>query len=100
MPQLSSCGRAKPCSSTSTSTLSPSIEVNTEDGHILAFGVGRYVYGMHRIEELARLVEDAGGALVAAHPYRRQLPFHLHHSGDWSQALERAPANPPYRHAQ
>jgi len=76
----------------------PAIEVNTEDGHILAFGVDRYVYGMHRIAELARLAEDAGGALVAAHPYRRQLPFHLRHDGDWSEALERAAANPAYRH--
>ena len=76
----------------------PAIEVNTEDGHLLAFGIDRYVYGMHRVAELARLVEDAGGTLVAAHPYRRQLPFHLHHSGDCSQALERALANPAYRH--
>jgi predicted metal-dependent phosphoesterase TrpH len=78
-------------------TVIPAIEVNTEDGHFLAFGIDRYVYGMHRIAELARLVEDAGGALVAAHPYRRQLPFHLHHDGDWSEALERALANPAYR---
>lgn len=78
-------------------TVTPAIEVNTEDGHFLAFGIDRYVYGMHRIAELARLVEDAGGALVAAHPYRRQLPVHLHHDGDWSEALERALANPAYR---
>jgi len=79
-------------------TVVPAIEVNTEDGHFLAFGIDRYVYGMHRISELARLVEDAGGALIAAHPYRRQLPFHLRHDGDWSEALERALANPAYRH--
>jgi len=78
-------------------TVIPAIEVNTEDGHFLAFGIDRYVYGMHRSAELARLVEDAGGALVAAHPYRRQLPFHLRHDGDWSEALERAAANPVYR---
>jgi predicted metal-dependent phosphoesterase TrpH len=76
----------------------PAIEVNTEDGHFLAFGIDRYVYGMHRIAELARLVEAAAGALVAAHPYRRQLPFHLRRDGDWSEALERAAANPAYRH--
>ena len=79
-------------------TVIPAIEVNTEDGHLLAFGIDRYVYGMHRVAELARLVEDAGGALVAAHPYRRQLPFQLRHDGDWSEALERAAANPAYRH--
>ncbi len=86
-------------------TVIPAIEVNTEDGHFLAFGIHRYVYGMHRIAELARLVDEAGGALVAAHPYRRQLPFHLRHEGPstgsgqaWSEALERALANPAYRH--
>lgn len=76
----------------------PGIEVNTENGHILVFGLHRYVFGMHRVSHLAQLVEEAGGVMVAAHPYRRQLPFELEESGDWSQALERAIANPAYRH--
>ncbi len=79
-------------------TVIPAIEVNTDDGHFLAFGLDRYVYGMHRTAELARLVDEAGGALVAAHPYRRQLPFQLRDDGDWSEALERAAANPAYRY--
>ena len=77
----------------------PGIEVNTEDGHFLAFGLDRYVYGMHRIAELARHVREANGALIAAHPYRRQLPFHLRREGDWSEPLDRAAANPAYSHA-
>src|SRR3989337_2985493 len=76
----------------------PGIEVNTEDGHVLAFGLDRYVYGMHRIAELAALAESAGGVLLAAHPYRRQLPFELRHDGDWIDALERAAANQLYHH--
>ncbi len=76
----------------------PGIEVNTEDGHILAFGLDRYVYGLHRVAALARAVAAAGGALVAAHPYRRQLPFEPHDGPSWSDALERAVANPAYRH--
>ncbi len=75
----------------------PGIEVNTEDGHFLAFGLERYVYGLHRVAELARAVQAAGGAFVAAHPYRRQLPFGAS-DGDWAIALERAAANPAYRH--
>ncbi len=74
------------------------IEVNTDDGHFLAFGLDRYVYGMHRTAELARLLDEAGGALVAAHPYRRQLPFELRDEGDWAEPLERAAANPAYRY--
>jgi hypothetical protein len=74
----------------------PGIEVNTEDGHVIVFGLEKYVYGMHRMHELAALVEEAGGVMIAAHPYRRQLPFELRHEGDWSEALERAATNPAY----
>ncbi len=74
----------------------PGIEVNTENGHVLVFGLERFVYGMHRMVELARLVDEASGVMIAAHPYRRQLPFELRHQGDWSDALERAAANPAY----
>jgi predicted metal-dependent phosphoesterase TrpH len=76
----------------------PGIEVNTEDGHIVVFGLERYVYGMHRMAELSELVDAAGGVMIAAHPYRRQLPFELRNDGDWSDALERATANPAYAH--
>jgi predicted metal-dependent phosphoesterase TrpH len=76
----------------------PGIEVNTEDGHILVFGLDRFVYGMHRLHELARMVEAAGAVMIAAHPYRRQLPFELRHEGDWTHALERAVANPACSH--
>ena len=85
-------------------TVIPGIEVNTEDGHILAFGLDRYVYGIHRIADLAHLVDEAGGALIAAHPYRRQLPWQLRREGDpnqasaWSEALARAAASPAYRY--
>lgn len=74
----------------------PGVEVNTEHGHILVFGLTRFVYGMHRFAELAAMVEHAGGAMIAAHPYRRQLPFELRDSGDWTEALEKALLNPAY----
>jgi hypothetical protein len=51
---------------------------------------------MHRMHELAQLVEESGAVMIAAHPYRRQLPFELRHEGDWSDALVRAAANPSY----
>lgn len=71
----------------------PGNEVNTEFGHILVFGLERFVYGMHRLAELTQLVRETGGAMVFAHPYRRQLPFELKHEGDWSDAMARAMAN-------
>jgi predicted metal-dependent phosphoesterase TrpH len=53
--------------------LLPGCEVNTDDGHFLAFGLKGYTYGMHRMPFLRRLVGQTGGVLVAAHPYRRRF---------------------------
>ena len=76
----------------------PGVELNTEDGHFVVFGLKKWVYGMHHTTELAAMVDTAGGAIVAAHPYRRQLPFELKDEGDWSEPLDRAAANPAYAH--
>lgn len=75
----------------------PGIEINTEDGHMLVFGLTKYVYGMHRSYELARHVEAAGGVMIAAHPYRRQMPHQLRQEQEWRDALERASRNPAYK---
>jgi hypothetical protein len=76
----------------------PAIEINTDDGHILAYGLEKYVYGMHRSHELAHRVEQAGGAMVAAHPYRRQMPWRMESQLDYDEALKRASRNPAYRY--
>ena len=46
------------------------LEVDTDAGHVLVFGLPAYVNGMHRIEELRSVVDRAGGAMVSAHPFR------------------------------
>src|SRR3972149_2451684 len=46
----------------------PGVEINTEDGHFLCFGIDRYVYGMHRSRELAAHVARAGGACIPPPP--------------------------------
>jgi hypothetical protein len=76
----------------------PAIEINTDDGHILVYGIDKYVYGMHRSHELAHHVEQARGAMVAAHPYRRQMPWYLESERDYQEALERAARNPAYQY--
>jgi len=76
----------------------PGVEINTEDGHILVYGVDSYVYGMHRSSNLAQVVERAGGVMVAAHPYRRQMPWHAHDEREYEEALLRASRNPAYRY--
>jgi predicted metal-dependent phosphoesterase TrpH len=76
----------------------PAIEINTDDGHILAYGLDKYVYGMHRSHELAHHIDVAHGAMIAAHPYRRQLPWRLDSEVDYDEALQRASRNPAYRY--
>ena len=76
----------------------PAIEINTDDGHILAYGLTKYVYGMHRSHELADYIGQANGSMVAAHPYRRQMPWYVDSERDYDEALVRASRNPAYRY--
>lgn len=76
----------------------PAIEINTDDGHILVYGLTKYVYGMHRSHELADHVAETNGAMVAAHPYRRQMPWYIDSERDYDEALVRASRNPAYRY--
>jgi predicted metal-dependent phosphoesterase TrpH len=78
-------------------TVIAGMEINTEDGHILVYGMHRYVFGMHRSHELAGHVHDAGGVMVAAHPYRRQTPWVWDKEQEYLDALMRAERNPAYR---
>ena len=60
------------------------MEVSTELGHILVIGLDRYVPGIQRSEDLRRVVREAGGYLIAAHPFR-----HYFHRAYWeSQGWE------------
>lgn len=76
------------------------VEISTDDGHILAFGIDKYVFGMHRSRELASYTERAAGALVAAHPYRRQMPWFSRSDEEYQGALEKASRNPAYQYVQ
>ena len=72
----------------------PGSEINTDAGHILVFGLERYVFGLHRPAFLRQSVDHCRGAMVAAHPYRRRF---LAEPGREPQAraemLERAAAD-------
>jgi predicted metal-dependent phosphoesterase TrpH len=76
------------------------VEISTDDGHIIAFGIDRYVFGMHRARELASYVESADGVLVAAHPYRRQMPWFSRSDDEYQAALDKARRNPAYQYVQ
>ena len=49
------------------------MEVTTDMGHIGVFGLDRYVGGIYKIKELRRVADDAGGVLIANHPFRYKL---------------------------
>ncbi len=53
----------------------PGVELTTEEAHLLVFGLKKYVFGMHRASLVKRLVDEVGGAIVVAHPYRRHFPI-------------------------
>ena len=72
----------------------PGCEVTTEEGHLLVYGLDRYLFGMHRAAFVRDLVDQAGGVVVVAHPYRRsfrQLPSV--DTGAYREMLERACEN-------
>jgi predicted metal-dependent phosphoesterase TrpH len=80
--------------------LIPGCEVNTDSGHALVFGPDEYRFGFHHPERLAAAVEAAGGALVAAHPYRRVLPPDASPGDEtFGVALDRALESPLLKHA-
>lgn len=51
----------------------PGCEINTDDGHILVFGLERYIFGLHKPAFARHLAERRGGVIIAAHPYRRRF---------------------------
>lgn len=76
----------------------PAIELNTQDGHVLVFGLNRHVDSMHPVAQLAQVVAEAGGAIVAPHPYRRLTSLLRMDDDFWTMALEQAAAHPAFRH--
>jgi predicted metal-dependent phosphoesterase TrpH len=51
----------------------PGCEINTDTGHVIVFGLQRYVFGLHKPHFLLDSVRQRNGAMIAAHPYRRRF---------------------------
>jgi predicted metal-dependent phosphoesterase TrpH len=71
----------------------PGVEINTEDGHFLVFGLRKYEFGMHHTEFVKRQVDEVDGAIILAHPYRGRV----HQNPDTEQLLEQACQSPVLR---
>ena len=56
------------------------MEVTTDLGHILVYGLDRYASGIRDARVLRRVTEAAGGIMIVAHPFRNLLyrPNALH----------------------
>ena len=58
------------------------MEVSTDMGHMLAIGLPGYVPGIRRVAELRKVLDDAGGFLIVAHPFRHWFdPVHFMRQG-------------------
>ena len=47
------------------------MEVSTDLGHMLAFGLPGYLTGIRRLEKLREVADEHGAFVVVAHPFRR-----------------------------
>ncbi len=50
------------------------MEVGTEKGHVLAFGLERFTLNLMSLRGLRAAVEKAGAAMILAHPHREESP--------------------------
>ena len=58
------------------------MEVSTDMGHILAIGLKGYAPGIRRLAELRRVIDESGGFLIVAHPFRHFFdPVHFMRQG-------------------
>jgi predicted metal-dependent phosphoesterase TrpH len=75
----------------------PAIEITTDEGHMLCYGVNTFVRDFYRSQELAAHVLSVRGAMVGAHPFRRQMPWSpIAKEEEHLAALEKASRNPAY----
>ena len=75
----------------------PGCEVTTEEGHLLVYGLREYIFGMHRAAFVRKLVDEAGGVMVVAHPYRRvYIERNDTTPAEHAEMLQRARRNPVF----
>ena len=70
--------------------LLPGMEIGTDVGHVLVYGLDRFRPELLEIESLRRIVSAEGAAMALAHPMR---PFHGQHAAHdryeaWFDAIE------------
>ena len=51
------------------------MEISSDDGHLLVFGLAEYKFGLYNAEFVRKLADEIGGAIILAHPFRRQVKY-------------------------
>jgi predicted metal-dependent phosphoesterase TrpH len=69
-------------------------EITSDQGDMLVFGLEKSVQGVIKLEELRRLVSEADGFMIAAHPFRGFLLFG---SGQLGLTPEKAMERPLFK---
>ena len=76
----------------------PGVEINTEVEHLLVFGLKKWILGMTRAAFVRGLVDEAGGVVIVAHPFRRKILRGADTEDKrYYRELNRAVENPLYR---
>jgi sugar phosphate isomerase/epimerase len=62
--------------------VSRGMEVSTDMGHMIVIGLDRYLPGIRRAAELRRVLDEVGGFMTVAHPFRHFFdPIHFRRDG-------------------
>jgi hypothetical protein len=62
--------------------VSRGMEVSTDMGHMIVIGLDSYVPGIRKATELRRVVDESGGFMIVAHPFRHFFdPIHFRRDG-------------------
>jgi hypothetical protein len=71
-------------------------EINTEEEHLIVFGLRQWLVGMSRADFVIEKVREFKGAVVIAHPFRRKILRGCDDPGDerFNRELDKACANP------
>jgi predicted metal-dependent phosphoesterase TrpH len=62
--------------------VSRGMEVSTDMGHMIVVGLEQYMPGIRRATELRRVLDEVGGFMIVAHPFRHFFdPIHFRREG-------------------
>lgn len=73
------------------------MEASTELGDLLIFGLDSYPRTMYRAADIKPLVDEAGGVMVAAHPFRSYLGCRMSDDPIVEQKLEEGCGRPLFK---